>query len=596
MHNGCKLYSTKSNCKGVMKPKVLALVFLFLPSFLSAQEFRGSFSGTVTDAGGSNVPNAQIAATETNTGTKSSTVSNSGGQYTLPFLSPGTYTITAELPGFKRYSREKVQLGAGDHQVNDIHLEIGDVTTTVNVTAEAPQLNTENASVGQAITTKEVADLPLNGRTPLVLASLSIGVLATGQPSLIHPFDSAAAAGWSIGGTPAQVNEILINGSPDATWDGRLAYSPPADAVEEVRTKAFDTDAAFGHTGGGTINQVLKSGGNSLHGSLSEFNQPNTLSANNFFNNQKGLKNSVTHYNQYTITAGGPVWIPKVFNGRNKLFWFFAYEGLPDSQPNSTPLTVPTDDEKKGDFSALLKLGTKYQLYNPFSGTLTGTTVNRTPIAGNIIPANLLSSINANYLKYLPSPNVSGQADGTNNFLSTAPTPDDYKNALGRLDYNLSDRDRMFFDVRHTDYSQTKNNYYNNLTTGSVLTRSNIGTSFDNVFTVNATNVIDLRFNFTRMDEAHPSPSAGFDPSSLGFPSYFNANSQYPQLPTATFATATGLTTMGFGTNGNKLPSQSAQIYGTWSTIKGAHSLRFGVDRSEERRVGKECRSRWSPY
>jgi hypothetical protein len=149
-----------------MKSKILALVSLFLPAFLPAQEFRGSFSGTVTDAGGGNVPNARITATESNTGTKSSTVSNSDGQYTLPFLAPGAYTITAELSGFKRYSRDRVQLGAGDHQVNDIHLEIGDVSTTLNVTSEAPQLNTENASVGQSITTQEVADLPLNGRTP----------------------------------------------------------------------------------------------------------------------------------------------------------------------------------------------------------------------------------------------------------------------------------------------------------------------------------------------------------------------------------------------------------------------------------------------
>ena len=111
--------------------------------------------------------------------------------------------------------------------------------------------------------------------------------------------------------------------------------------------KAFDTDAAFGHTGGGTLNQVLKSGTNSLHGSLWEFNQPNNLTANNFFNNKAGLGNPVTHYNQYGVTAGGPVWIPKVYNGRNKLFWFFAWEGLKDSQPNTTFLTVPTAKERR---------------------------------------------------------------------------------------------------------------------------------------------------------------------------------------------------------------------------------------------------------
>ena len=138
----------------------------------------------------------------------------------------------------------------------------------MEVTADAPLLNTENASAGQAITTKEVEELPLNGGTPMALATLSLGVIGTGQPGLIHPFDSGAAAGWSVGGGYAQTSELLVDGSPNATWDGRLAYSLPKDAVQEVRVKAFDTDAAYGHTGGGTLNQVIKTGTNALHGSL----------------------------------------------------------------------------------------------------------------------------------------------------------------------------------------------------------------------------------------------------------------------------------------------------------------------------------------
>ena len=143
----------------------------------------------------------------------------------------------------------------------------------------------------------------------------------------------------------------MVNGSPDATWDGRLAYSPPRDAVQEVRVKAFDSDAAYGHTGGGTLNQVLKSGTNQFHGTLSEANQPNSLTANNFFNNKAGLGNPVTHYNQYGATVGGPLWIPKVYNGKDKLFWFFAWESLKDSQPNTTFVSVPHHSGNvQGDF------------------------------------------------------------------------------------------------------------------------------------------------------------------------------------------------------------------------------------------------------
>lgn len=556
--------------------KSFVALALFIPAVLYAQEFRGTLTGAVTDSTGARIPNAKVIATETHTGSKSETVSDSTGQYTIPFLQPGDYNIVVQVAGFKESVRNAIHVGSGDHIGIDVKLEVGDTTQSVLVTADAPPLNSENSSVGQAITTKEVEDLPLNGGTPLVFASLAIGVLATGQPSLIHPFDSGAAAGWSIGGTPSQTNEILVDGSPDATWDGRLAYSPPKDAVQEVRVKAFDADAAFGHTGGGTLNQILKTGTNALHGSLWEFNQPNNLTANNFFNNKNGLGNPVTHYNQYGATVGGPVIIPKLYDGRNKLFWFFAWESLKDSQPNTTFLSVPTEKERQGDFSELLKLGSQYQLYNPFSAVLNGTTVTRTPYANNVITSPL-NPIALAYLKFVPPPNVAGQAGGLNNFGNTAPTTDDYSNQLGRLDYNMSNRNRMFFDIRHTDYSQEKNNYFGNISTGSILTRSNIGTSFDDVFTVNATNVVDVRFNFTRMDEAHPSPSAGFDPTQIGFPAYLAKASQFRQLPNLTFATNTLLTTL--GSNGaNLLPSQSVQLIGTWVTIKSNHTLKFGVD------------------
>jgi len=244
---------------------LLTLLVFAVPAI--TQEFRSTLSGSVTDPTGAVIAGAKIIATEERTGTKLQTVSDSAGQYTIPFLAPGEYTIAVQAAGFKESIRKAVNVGSGEHPVVDVAMEVGSATQSVEVTADVSLLNSENASVGQAITTKEVEDLPLNGRTPLVLASLSMGVIATGQPSLIHPFDSGAAAGWSIAGSPSQTNEILIDGSPDATWDGRLAYSPPTDAVQEVRVKAFDSDAAFGHTSGGTLNQVLKTGTNSLHGS-----------------------------------------------------------------------------------------------------------------------------------------------------------------------------------------------------------------------------------------------------------------------------------------------------------------------------------------
>jgi len=562
--------------------KRLLAVFAMFSMSLSAQEFRGTFSGLISDPTGAPLPGAKVTVTEIRTGVKNQTVADSAGEYTAPFLLPGDYSIAAEAPSFKQYIRQNIHLGAGDHTVIDIKLEVGDATQSVSVSAEAPLLTSENASVGQAITTKEVEELPLNGRTPMVLASLSLGVIATGQPGLIHPFDAGGAAGWSIGGGYAQTSEILVDGSPNATWDGRLAYSVPQDAVQEVRIKAFDTDAAFGHTGGGTINQVMKGGTNTLHGSLYEFTQPDTLVANNFFNNAKGVARPVTHFNQYGASVGGPVLIPKVFDGRNKLFWFFAWETLKDSQPNANFVTVPTDAEKTGDLSLFLSAD-KTIIYNPTTGVLNGSTITRSPFPNNVIPTSMLNPIALAYLKFYPEPNVTPtRADGYQNYANNATTNDDYNNELGRLDYNMSEKNRIFFDIRRTGYSQIKNDYFNNIAEGSVLYRNNWGGSLDDVYVFNSSNVLNVRLNFTRLAEVHALPSTGFDPTSLGFPSYIAANSEYLQLPVINFSSNSGFQALG-ATGASNLPSQSLQLFSDWVHIKGAHTFKFGVDARQYR-------------
>jgi hypothetical protein len=551
-----------------------------VPLALFSQEFRGAISGVVTDATGGVVVGAKIIVTEEHTGTRIPTVSGSTGDYTAAFLLPGDYDIDVQMSGFKGYVRKGVHVGAGDHAQIDVRLDLGDVATSVEVTADASLLNTENGSLGQAITTKEVAELPINGRTPIMAASLALGVIGYAQPGLVHPFDAQTAAGWSVGGAYTQSSETLVNGAPNATWDGRLAYSPPQDAVQEVRIKASDTDAAFGHTGGGTLNQITKSGTNALHGSAWEFNQPNTLTANDFFSNQAGKPRPVTHLNQYGVTVGGPLLIPKVFNGRNKLFWFFAFEGMKDAQPNPFTTTVPTAAERTGDFSQILSAD-KTQLYDPYTAVKNGTTITRSPFSNNQIPqvAPYVSPVAQAYLKYVPLPNVAPQKpDGLNNLAVAPNTPDNFSNELGRLDYNTSDRSRMYFDIRHTDYLQEKNNYFNNIATGSILFRSNWGATLDEVFTINPTNMLDLRINFTRMNEGHSVPSTGFDPTTLGFPSYMTSASPYLQMPIISFA-SNSFQQIGFtGTGADRLPSQSFQFFPTYVTVKGGHTLKFGGD------------------
>jgi hypothetical protein len=565
--------------------RVLALGIIALSAALSSysQEFRGAISGVISDPTGAAVAGAKITVTEINTGTKIETVSDGSGHYNAPFLLPGDYDIAVKMSGFKEFVRKSLHLGAGENPTVDVRLEVGTAQTTVEITDTVPLVNSENASIGSTISTKEVEDLPSNGGTPMMLAQFAMGVTPMSQPSQVLPFASGGAASWSIAGSANQTNELLVDGVPNATWDGRQAYSPPQDAVQEVRVKAFDSDAAYGHTGGGTANQVLKAGTNQLRGAAMWKNQPSNLVANDFFRNRTGLPVQVTHFNQYSIVAGGPLYIPKVVNGKNKVFWFFAFEGVKDSQPATTFMTVPTAAEKAGDFSALLTVKNPGPtvLYDPYTAVQNGSTITRTAYAGNKIPANQLSPIAKAYLGLFPDANVTAgvREDGQNNFGSNAPSADGYTNELGRIDYNINQSHRTYFNIRHTDYYQTKNNYFDNIATGSNLSRNNWGGTLDHVYMINPSNVLNVRFNFTRMFEDHSSPSAGFDPTTYGFPAYLGGSSQYTQLPTLTFATAqTNLQTMGFGTNANILPSQSLQLFGNLVMVRGQHNIKIGGD------------------
>ena len=570
-----------------MKLNKIAILILAIPLALSSQEFRGTISGAVTDASGAVIAGAKVSVTETHTNTKIEAVSESTGQYTAPFLLPGDYDVTAKLAGFKEYVRKGIHVGAGEHPIIDIRMEVGEITQAVEVTAEAPLVDKEASSVGHAITTKEVEDLPLNGGSPWMLSQLEIGVIYSpfnSNSSVQQTYDSSNA--FSIAGTPTQSSEMLLNGAPNATWDMRSAYTPPKDAVQEVRTTVLNTDAGFGHTRGGTINMVMKSGTNELHGSMWENMQPSNLTANSFFNNAKGLGNPLTHYNQYGLTAGGPVLIPKIFNGKDKLFWFFAWQNDKNTQPFTSFISVPTDAEKRGDFSQILQTdGT--QLYDPFSATASGSSITRQPLPGNIIPTNRINPIAQQYLKFFPEPNVAGvnattRPDGYFNYGTTAPNTNTADNESGQLDYNMSYRSRLSANIRHNSLAAKKNDYFQNIASGQITARENWGGSLDEVYSINSNNILNLRLNFTYMYESSTDSSQGFDPTSIGFPGYIGANTVRPSLPYVYFDTSTAFQALGYNQAASR-PSQSFQLYGSWTRIKGNHTFRAGGDLRQQR-------------
>ena len=567
-----------------MNSKLCSLMFVApFCAVIVAQEFRGTVSGTVKDTTGASIAGAKVLVVETHTRTKIEVTTEAAGQYTAPFLLSGDYDISVKLSGFKEAVRKGVHVGAGDHVNIDMKLDVGDSATSVQVTAEAPMVNNENASVGSAISTKEVEDLPLNGGSPLMLAQLETGVIYTpfnSSSTVLQTYDSSN--NFSIAGTPTQSSEMLLDGAPNATWDMRSAYTPPKDAVQEVRVKVLDTDAAFGHTRGGTINQVLKTGTNQFHGSLWEYTQPSLLTANSFFNNRNGLGNPVTHFNQYGLQAGGPVRIPKLYNGTDKLFWLFAWQNDVNSTPNTNFISVPTPEERTGDFSVLLRTD-KTQLYDPYSGVLNGTAIARTPLPNNQIPASRLNPIALKYLQFYPAPNVTGvsnatsRPDGYNNYGTTAPNTNTADNEMGRLDYNMSIKSRLAMNVRHNALAGKKNDYFKNISSGQITSRENWGGSVDQVCMLSPASIFNFRFNYTYMYEVSTDPSVGFDATSLGFPSYISANSARPALPYVYFDTSTAFQSLSYNQASNR-PSQSAQLYGSWMKVHGNHSFRAGAE------------------
>ncbi len=556
---------------------------LSIPSALFAQEFRSTLTGRVTDPSGAAVPNVKVIAVETATQGAFQTFTTSDGVYTLPLLPPGVYTLRAEASSFKTFIQTGITLAADVHVSQDIRLTVGDAAQTVAVTGDATALETATATAGESITTREVENLPINGRAPMDLVILAYGTVNVGTRDQNRPFEQSGQSNFSLGGTASGSSSALIDGVPNIGTPGTaktiVAYSPPVDSVEEVKVESFNVDTSFGGMGGGTVQLITKSGGNQFHGAISEFNQLSNLAATPFFTNAAGQKKTPFGDNQYGLAVGGPIWIPKVYNGRNKLFFFFAYEKYGDRDLYPTYFTVPTAAEKTGNFSRLLSLnnGSKnYTLYDPATGVLNGGVVTRTPFPGNIIPTSRLNPIATNFLnQYVPLPNLPGTYDDTNDYLTPEHVVNQYDSYSGRADYYLTAKDRLTFSGRQSYWLQTGAELADNPAYFNGGGRTIWGGMIDEVHTFSPTLIGDLRLGFSRYVNLSLSGSGGYDPTQLGFPSYIAASSNQLSIPTFKFTDGySGNSTT--QSNVTDQPYNVYQLFSSFTKATGAHSIKFG--------------------
>lgn len=317
-----------------------------------AQENRATLRGSVTDQHGAAVAGAAVSVVSSDTGVNQETTTNGQGSWTVSRLNPGRYRVTVSFAGFKMAERKDIALNTADDKTLDMTLEVGAKSEIVEVSGAAPLIDTTSATSGTVITNEVMTEMPLLSRIPTLLAGLSPGVLLQDQNNNVPRMWSVNAASEILvnGGRGTRSNEFLIDGSPDAKGD-RIAYIPPLDAVEEFKVMTNAYDSQYGRQSGGTINITMKSGTKRYHGSLYEFHQDSLMNAALFQTNLTGEKKPSVLYNLYGGTLSGPVRIPKVYNGKDKTFFFFNYEGTRNRDPRFNLRSVPTDLERQGDFS-----------------------------------------------------------------------------------------------------------------------------------------------------------------------------------------------------------------------------------------------------
>ena len=556
-----------------------------------AQTPTGQITGRLLDPAGAVVPNGKITAINNETGVKTPTVSNGEGNYQVRNLIPGMYRLEVEAAGFKHYIRQGIELRVGDVLSIDIAMEVGGVAETVTVAAAAPLLESETASLGKVVDNRRINDLPVPTGSVYYLMQLMPGVANTASPTNLYgPNEMGPPVGVTVAGTRTNATEFAIDGNP-TTSNGVVTFNPPQEMVQEFRVQTAAYDASLGRFAGAHINLVMKSGTNALHGSAVYANLSRGMMSHDFFTNRfiwDPRTGPITSDKidkawppqrtvQYRGVIGGPVLLPKIYNGRNRTFWMFGVQDYERSGSTRAFYTVPTAAERNGDFSELLKVGPIYQLYDPATVTSIGNgRYTRVPMPGNIVPASRMAPMSQKLIQYYPLPNTPATADGVNNYTDPDANGNQYKSYMGRLDHTITDRNRLQGSVTILEQRDYSLQSFHNAAKGNFLYRTQRGVSINDTWTLRPNLLLELRYGLTRYGQYNYPPSLGFDLNQLGFVSSLvsQTDSSITTIPQTTIA---GYTTIG-NTSGTDVITTYHSISALATYIRGNHSFKFGMD------------------
>lgn len=575
---------------------IMVTVFLASPwAALPQATITGSITGLIKDGTGAVVPSATVTARNEATNVTYTAASSATGNYAIPDLPVGRYRVTVSLAGFKTWIRSGVLVTSGEATRIDVVLAVGEVAERVEVFGGTPALQTESAQVSSSMERTQVEDLPIpvgqiqGVRTPLSLMIMLPEVRTdTGEGSGNTPsmrIGGGQSSGWSVNVDGQRIE----TGWRNLLSEQRL-LTPPVDAVEQFRVDMGSYKASDAQFSGGAVTMISKSGTNELHGSAFEYYQSQIFNANSWLNNKLGREKSVFHRNDFGFTAGGPAYIPKLYNGKNRSYFFIAYEGY--RYPHTlaaTQNTVPTTAMRGGDFSGWVdNTGKMIPIYDPSSTrTVASGGYVRDPFPGNIIPANRISPISKKIAAYFPDPNAPGLV---RNYISPGAA---FNNRVEHIfsakgDQNIRNANRLA-----VTYTQARKRGVTSWDTDPLNPRSWPGLPYPfgsqnkndipehgDLVRVNDTHILTprvvntLTFGYHKHGLERFDASVGAEPWSKVLGGIANAPDPDAHFPEFTFATDNYT-----GTSTHFLNTRGTEVFGldeTVSWIRGNHNVQFG--------------------
>ena len=549
-------------------------------------------SGRVTDTSGGVIGRAAVELTNRSTQVKLPTVTNAEGIFVFPSVPPGLYEVNARIAGFASAHIESVLVEVGQSKTLNLTLKTGDVKESVTVIDVAPLVTADRADRGTVVENQFVSSIPLLTRNPLLLVTITAGAIGTTTPGggLVAGDNTVSENQtnyFRINGGRNRSNEILIDGAADTgTYNNQAAAIPQVDAVQEFQINTNPYDAELGHTGGGIISYTIKSGTNQFHGNLHDFLQNAVLNANGFNANKAGTPRRQLQKNQFGFTIGGPLSIPKLYSGKNRTFYFFAYEGLRQHSFSSFTGTVPTAAQRQGDFSSTFDTnGALKLIYDPSTTRLdptapAGTTrYIRDVFPGNRIPAAQINPIATNLLKYFPQANQKGIGlSDTNNYFSPAPSTLDNNRIDGRIDHQFSDKHVVF----------ARGDYFWNLNSSPDVYNSPMSPvntpnlipgwawAAGHTWSIKPSTVFVQHFSMADSQTNRVPLTLGFDQKSLGFPSTVTDGQLAAFFPQVTVAGTSGVGAV--GTIFNVVISRTYEYNAALTIQRSAHTIKTGFD------------------